>query len=96
MFRQSSLLGTSAQGDRPACWSRYALSLYDEPLTMHYTGLDPSARYSLEVVYDLTGAVQIHLIANGEEEVPMDSPIRSGLRESSASRSPPRRRPTVN
>jgi hypothetical protein len=69
MFRQSSLLGISAQGDRPACWSRHALSLYDEPLTMHYTGLDPSARYSLEVVYDLTGTVQIRLIANGEQEI---------------------------
>jgi hypothetical protein len=32
-------------------WSTYAESFYDEPLRMHYTGLDPAAQYRIRVVY---------------------------------------------
>lgn len=35
----------------PKSWWTYAESLYDEPLQMRYTGLDPAAQYRIRVVY---------------------------------------------
>lgn len=32
-------------------WARYAQTLYDQPLRMRYTGLDPNARYEVKVTY---------------------------------------------
>ena len=32
-------------------WQRHAYILYDAPLQMYYTGLDPEAAYRLRVVY---------------------------------------------
>jgi hypothetical protein len=36
---------------RRISWMDHAESLYDAPLRMHYTGLDPTAQYKLRVVY---------------------------------------------
>jgi hypothetical protein len=35
----------------PRSWWTYAESLFDEPLQMRYTGLDPAAQYRIRVVY---------------------------------------------
>ena len=35
----------------PRSWWTYAESLYDEPLEMRYTGLDPAAQYRIRAVY---------------------------------------------
>jgi hypothetical protein len=32
-------------------WCRHGAALYDEPLRLHYTGLDPAAEYKIRVVY---------------------------------------------
>jgi hypothetical protein len=41
----------SAGVPRRLSWMDHAEALYDAPLQMHYTGLDPNARYKLRVVY---------------------------------------------
>jgi hypothetical protein len=46
-FRYPDRLGSRA----PLAWKRWAESLFDAPLRMRYTGLDPRARYRLRVVY---------------------------------------------
>jgi hypothetical protein len=69
MFRASALTGISAPGDRPLSMASHALSLYDAPLTMRYADLDPASRYRLRVSYDLTGSVQVSLIANQTIEI---------------------------
>jgi hypothetical protein len=51
-------------------WCRHGASLYDEPLRMHYDGLDPSASYKLRVVY--TGDMfqkRVRLTAGSSVEV---------------------------
>jgi hypothetical protein len=50
----------------PRSWWTYAESLYDEPLQMRYTGLDPGAQYRIRVVYagDSPGR-KIRLMASG-------------------------------
>jgi hypothetical protein len=48
------LLGSLSLEFRPTwrkSWWTYAESLYDEPLEMRYTGLDPAAQYRIRVVY---------------------------------------------
>jgi len=35
----------------PRSWWTYAESLYDDPLQMRYSGLDPAAQYRIRVVY---------------------------------------------
>jgi hypothetical protein len=51
-------------------WWTYAESLYENPLRMHYTGLDPGAQYRIRVVYagDSLGR-KIRLVAGGAIEV---------------------------
>jgi hypothetical protein len=51
-------------------WCRHAGALFDEPLRMHYTGLDPRAAYKLRVVY--TGdmfQVKVRLVAGESTEI---------------------------
>jgi hypothetical protein len=51
-------------------WCRHGAALYEEPLKLRYTGLDPSAAYKVRVVY--TGdmfAVKLRLLANETFEV---------------------------
>ena len=55
----------------------HAESFYDSPLTMRYTGLDPTARYRLRVIYagDVYSAkTRIRLVANGSIEVAPPAP----------------------
>ena len=51
-------------------WWTYAESLFDEPLQMRYTGLDPAAEYRIRVVYagDSPGR-KIRLVAAGGIEI---------------------------
>lgn len=44
-------IGLEYHAQWPKSWWTYAESLYDEPLQMRYTGLDPAAQYRLRVVY---------------------------------------------
>ena len=52
-------------------WINHAESLYDAPLRMRYTNLDPSARYKLRVVYagDMP-EMKIRLVANRRDRNP--------------------------
>ncbi len=61
--------GTAEDGWRTS-WVTHALSLYDHPLEMRYTGLDRSSRYKVRVVYggDMP-RVPIRLMANHTIEV---------------------------
>jgi hypothetical protein len=56
-------------------WFDQALALYDSPLRMRYTGLDPAARYKVRAVY---GTGTISLIANEKLEVhaPLSKPYQ--------------------
>jgi hypothetical protein len=47
----------------------HAESLYDTPLRMRYTGLDPRARYKLRVVYAGDNARKMRLVANETTEI---------------------------
>jgi hypothetical protein len=54
MFRRSALVGFALQPENlanPISWWRHAESLYDAPLRIDYSNLDPAARYRLRVVY---------------------------------------------
>jgi hypothetical protein len=54
-FRRSALVGHGypewSEAVIPMAWKCWAESLYDAPLEMHYSDLDPSARYRIRVVY---------------------------------------------
>ena len=54
----------------PISWINSAESLYDAPLEMRYSDLDPTARYKLRVVYagDMP-EMKIRLDANGDTEI---------------------------
>jgi hypothetical protein len=47
-------------------WVDQAMTVYDTPLRMRYTGLDPTARYQIRVVY---GSGPVRLVANDKHEV---------------------------
>jgi len=73
-FRASSLIGFDYPdefGDQvPVSWKRWAESLFDAPLELHYTGLDPRGRYKVRVVYsgDERAAV-VRMSCNGSLEI---------------------------
>jgi len=50
-MQRSTRVGLGSRPDWPLAWCQNAESLYDAPLRMRYTDLDPSARYRLKVVY---------------------------------------------
>lgn len=59
-----------AGGPRRVSWIDHAESLYDTPLRMHYTGLDPKANYKIRVVYAGDSPFRkIRLMAGGNIEV---------------------------
>jgi len=67
-FRHSALVGFGDRPGWPLAWCRYAQSLYDAPLQVRYTGLDPAARYRLRVVYSGDNfRTRIRLDADGQE-----------------------------
>jgi hypothetical protein len=55
----------------PRAWITFAMSMYDAPLTMHYQGLDPHARYRVRVTYARDRQSQIRLAAEGKEIHPL-------------------------
>jgi hypothetical protein len=70
MFRETPLVGFTNRLDSHTSWLTHAEALYDEPLKMHYSGLDPSVQYRLRVVcagdnYKL----RIRLVANDNIEI---------------------------
>jgi hypothetical protein len=80
-FRESALMGFTYLPTAPTSWWTHAQSLYDAPLRMRYTNLDPTAQYKLRVAY--TGDrqdVKIRCVAHDAIEVhPLitkPSPIR--------------------
>lgn len=73
-FRRSTHVGTNYPdrfgADEPMAWKHWAESLYEEPLKMHYTGLDPNAEYSLQVVISGDSKnVKTKLVANESTEI---------------------------
>jgi len=68
-FLKSALVDFGFKGGRISWWNN-ATSLYDEPLVLHYDGLDSSARYKLRVVYasDMPNR-KIRLLANDKVEI---------------------------
>ena len=59
-----------SEGARRMSWIDHAETLYDTPLRMHYTGLDPKARYRLRVVYGGDSPKRkMRLVANNDLEV---------------------------
>jgi hypothetical protein len=74
---RSGTVGFGYQAGWRHSWMTHAESFYDAPLTMRYTGLDPTARYRLRVIYagDVYSAkTRIHLTANGSIEVALPAP----------------------
>jgi len=72
-FEEDLVLDSPEDGagvPRRVSWMDHAESLYDTPLRMRYTGLDPAARYKLRVVYGGDNPRrQIRLVANNAIEV---------------------------
>ena len=59
----------AARTYRKSFWT-HAASLNDEPLRLHYTGLDPNAQYKIRVVYAGDSPRQkLRLVANGSIEI---------------------------
>ncbi|HXU77469.1 MAG TPA: hypothetical protein VN794_12930, partial [Methylomirabilota bacterium] len=57
-------------GARRVSWIDHAEALYDSPLRMRYTGLDPRARYKLRVIYAGDSFKRkIRLVANDKMEI---------------------------
>lgn len=48
---ENTRAGFGPTGARRRSWWDHAEALYDAPVRLHYTGLDPSARYKVRVVY---------------------------------------------
>lgn len=65
-FLYPDVLGSHA----PLAWKRWAESLFDAPLKMHYTGLDAKAHYRLRVVYSGDQPTKkMRLVANEQLEI---------------------------
>ena len=65
-FLYPDVLGSHA----PIAWKRWAESLFDAPLKMRYTGLDPAAHYRLRVVYSGDQPTKkMRLVANEQFEI---------------------------
>lgn len=68
-FRHSVLLGflypDSLGPQYPVAWKRWGETLFDTPLTLRYTGLDPAASYKVKVVYSGDAhRIKVRLVAN--------------------------------
>jgi hypothetical protein len=71
-FLQSSLVSfiRDPRPEWPVSWWHWAESLYDQPVQLRYTGLDPAARYKVRVVYAREGRpARIRLTANDSTEI---------------------------
>ena len=69
-FRRSALVGFAPRASLRTSWRDHAEALFDAPLRMHYTNLDPTARYRLRVVYGGDAIKRrIRLLADDKYEV---------------------------
>lgn len=69
-FMHSSFVGFASRPDWRLSWCRHGAALYETPLKMRYTDLDPAARYSLRVIYAGDSfRTRIRLVANDGIEV---------------------------
>jgi hypothetical protein len=69
-FRESALMGFAYIPNAPTSWWTHAQSLYDAPLRMRYTDLDPTAPYKLRVVYaGDSPRLKIRCVANDAIEI---------------------------
>lgn len=73
-FRESALTGFNYPdhlgADAPMAWKCWAESLFDAPLRMRYTGLDPDASYKIRVVYSGDNRrMKMRLVANQKYEI---------------------------
>jgi hypothetical protein len=74
-FYRTPLTGFAFRGSgpnpaTPRAWWHHAEPLYDQPLTLRYTGLDAKARYRVRVVYAMERRpAKVRLTANGKVEV---------------------------
>jgi hypothetical protein len=54
----------------PLAWKRWAEGLFDAPLRLHYSSLDPQARYRVRVIYaGDAGHAKIRLVCEGGPEI---------------------------
>ncbi len=65
---RSARIGFSGTPGRFA-WARHVETLYDTPLQMRYTGLDPQAAYRIRIVYGGGDIRKIRLVAGEDLEV---------------------------
>ncbi|MEN6533687.1 MAG: hypothetical protein ABFD89_08490, partial [Bryobacteraceae bacterium] len=71
-FWHSSLVGFRYDPRRPRSWWHHAEALYESPLEMRYTDLDPAATYKVRVVYAGDAASRkIRMLADGVEVHPL-------------------------
>ncbi len=71
-YRHSTWLGCDEfRLGWPKAWITFAMSMYDAPLTMHYTGLDRHAQYLVRVTYARDRQGDIRLEAEGKELHPL-------------------------
>jgi hypothetical protein len=72
MLVRTPFQGFALRATWPTAWRQYTQTFYDAPLSVEYTGLDPSARYKVKVVYagDNFGA-RMRLDADGAEVHPL-------------------------
>jgi len=69
-FRRSALVGFAPRASLRTSWRDHAEALFDAPFRMHYTHLDPTARYRLRVVYGGDAIKRrIRLLADDKYEV---------------------------
>ena len=66
----SGVTGFAGNQSWRVSWRNHAEAMYDDPLRMHYDGLDPAAQYRIRVVYGGDSSrVKIRLVANGNTEI---------------------------
>jgi hypothetical protein len=71
-YRRTSFAGFDSRPALPMAWATYAISMYDAPVELHYTGLDPRGSYRVRAVYAAdTNRVLIRLAADGKEVHPL-------------------------
>jgi len=82
-YRASSRVGFRPNPDYRISWQCFAESVYDAPLQMKYSDLDPNAQYRVRVVYagDMrrNTALKIRMVADEIEVhpfIPKESPVR--------------------
>jgi len=71
-YRRSTFAGFDSRPGLPMAWATYAISMYDAPVELHYTGLDPRGSYRVRAIYAAdTNRVTIRLDADGKEVHPL-------------------------